>query len=84
MEGDLGQQELGVNAHQLPVPVVQVPLRREGPGSGSLPGSVPRTPQDPACCSAGQEAELTSRVSSPHPPTQALFPQQAPLRPPEG
>lgn len=57
MEGDLGQQELGVNAHQLPIAVVQVPLRREGPGSGSLPGHVPRTPEDPACGSAGQGAD---------------------------
>lgn len=57
MEGDLGQQEPGVNAHQLPIPVVQVPLRRERPGSGSLP-QTSREPTGPGCCSEGQGAEV--------------------------
>lgn len=47
VEGDLGQQELGVNIDQLSVPIVQMALRKEGLDQRPLPRTVPESPIGP-------------------------------------
>lgn len=47
MEGDLGQQEFGVNIDQLSVPIVQMALWREELDQRPLPGKVPESPIGP-------------------------------------
>lgn len=45
VEGDFGQQEFGVNVHQLPVAVMQMSLRREPRVRACRPRNAPKTLQ---------------------------------------